>query len=131
MHIKPGDTILLAQPNIPDALIIFYALNKIGAITNFVHPFTPYNQIATIYRHTHSKLAFIFEQRVAKEVEAYRDFSEHMYVTRVENYLPLYKKVVYHFMNRKIRKKSPRRCRDRVFRNNRYICIGIHSLCQA
>ena len=105
LGINKGDIVLLSQPNIPDVLIIFYAINKIGAIANLVHPFTPYNQIANIYNKTNSKMAFLFEQRVAKEVEAYRDFSDHCYVTRVENYLPFFKKVVYHFMNRKIRKK--------------------------
>ena len=105
LGIKAGDVILLAQPNIPDVLILFYAINKIGAIANMVHPFTPYNQIAAIYKKTKSKYAFLFEQRVAKEVEAYRESAVHCYVTRVENYLPFFKKIVYHFMNRKIRKK--------------------------
>ena len=106
LGIEKGDVVLLSQPNIPDVLIIFYALNKLGAITNFVHPFTPYNQIREIYQKTHSKVAFLFEQRIAKEVEAYREFSEHVYVTRVENFLPLPKKIFYHlFMNRKIAKK--------------------------
>ena len=105
LGIKQGDVILLAQPNIPDVLILFYAINKIGAIANMVHPFTPYNQIAAIYKKTKSKYAFLFEQRVAKEVEAYRESAVHCYVTRVENYLPFFKKIIYHFMNRKIRRK--------------------------
>ena len=108
LGVKEGDVILLSQPNIPDVLILFYAINKLGAIANMVHPFTPYNQIAAIYKKTKSKYAFLFEQRVAKEVEAYRESAVHCYVTRVENYLPLYKKPIYHFMNRKIRHKLGR-----------------------
>ena len=106
LGIKAGDVILVAQPNIPDVLIIFYALNKIGAITNFVHPFTPFNQIRSIIRKTHVKLAFMFEQRIAKEVDLYRQLADKIYVTRVEDYLPLGKKFIYHnFMNRAIRRK--------------------------
>ena len=106
LGIKKGDTVLLAQPNIPDVLVLFYALNKIGAIVNLVHPFIPYNQTKLIFKKTHSKYAFLFEQRVAKEVEHYRSFAEHVYVCRVEDYLPFFKKFVYHtFMNRAIRKK--------------------------
>ena len=108
LGVKEGDVILLSQPNIPDVLILFYAINKLGAIANMVHPFTPYNQIAAIYKKTKSKYAFLFEQRVAKEVEAYRESAVHCYVTRVENYLPFYKKPIYHFMNRKIRHKLGR-----------------------
>ena len=104
--IQKGDTVLIAQPNIPDVLICFYALNKIGAVTNFVHPFIPYNQIISIYEKTESRLAILFEQRVAKEVESYRTFAQHVVVTRIEDYLPPIKRFIYHtFMNRNIRRK--------------------------
>lgn len=106
LGIRENDIILIAQPNIPEVVIYLYALNKIGAVCNFVHPFTPFNQIQSIIRKTNSKYAFLFEQRVAKEVESYREVSEKIYVTRIENYLPLFSKFVYHcFMNNKIRKK--------------------------
>lgn len=108
LGLKKGDTILIAQPNIPYTLILFYAANKIGLITNFVHPFTPFNQIKNIFIKTHSKFAFLFEQRIAKEVERYREFSKNIYVTRIEDFLPLHKKITYHFMNRKIRTKLGR-----------------------
>lgn len=106
LHIKAGDIVLLAQPNIPEVLIIFYALNKIGAITNFVHPFTPFNQIKSIMRKNHVKIAFLFEQRIAKEVDKYRDIVDKIYVTRIEDFLPTFKKISYHlFMNTAIRRK--------------------------
>ena len=106
LGIKPGDIVMVAQPNIPEVLIIFYALNKIGAITNFVHPFTPFNQIRSIMKKTHVKVAFMFEQRIAKEVDKYRELADKIYVTRVEDFLPLGKKFIYHnFMNFAIRRK--------------------------
>lgn len=106
LGIRKGDVILIAQPNIPDTLILFYAVNKIGAIANMVHPFTPYNQIREIMKKTKTKVAFLFEQRVAKEVEKYRQISKEIIVTRVEDYLPPLKRFIYHtFLNRKIRKK--------------------------
>ena len=106
LGIRKGDVILIAQPNIPDTLILFYAVNKIGAIANMVHPFTPYNQIREIMRKTNTKLTFLFEQRIAKEVEKYRLIADKVIVTRVEDYLPCLKKMMYHtFMNTAIRKK--------------------------
>jgi long-chain acyl-CoA synthetase len=104
LNVKKGDVVLIAQPNIPDTLALFYAVNKIGAIANMVHPFTPFNQIRNIMSQTKTKVAFLFEQRVAKEVERYRDIADEIIVTRVEDYLPPIKKVIYHFMNRNIRK---------------------------
>ena len=106
LGIEAGDTVLLAQPNIPDVLVLFYALNKIGAMVNLVHPFIPYNQTKNIFTKTRSKYAFLFEQRIAKEVESYRTFADNVYVCRVENYLHFGKKIFYHlFMNGAIRKK--------------------------
>lgn len=106
LHLKKGDTIMISQPNIPDTLVLFYAANKVGIIADMVHPFTPYNQLVSIYRKTNSKKAFLFEQRVAKEVDRYREFSDNIIVTRIEDDLPFLFKVFYHvFMNGKIRKK--------------------------
>ncbi len=106
LGVKAGDIVLVSQPNIPEVIIVTFALNKIGAINNLVHPFTPYNQLVNIFKSTKSKLAILFEQRVAKEVEAYRDFPGKVVVTRIEDYLPLGKKIIYHtFMNRAIRRK--------------------------
>lgn len=106
LNIKKGDMVIVAQPNIPHAIILFYALNKIGAICNFVHPFTPYNQLKAIMDKTDAKIAFVFEQRVAKEVDKYKELVDRVYVTRVEDFLPPFKKWIYHtFLNRKIRKK--------------------------
>ncbi len=106
LGIRQGDVVLVAQPNIPEVLVLIYALNKIGAIVNLVHPFTPYNQIKNIIKKTKTKVSFLFEQRVAKEVEQYREISSDIFVTRIEDDLPLFKKIIYHcFMNGKIRKK--------------------------
>ena len=105
LGVQRGDVLLIAQPNIPEVLLLFYAANKIGAICDFVHPFTPFNQIKAIINQTKAKYAFLFEQRVAKEVERYREIADMVIVTRIEDFLPFGKKIIYHnFMNKSIRK---------------------------
>ena len=106
LDVHKDDVVLVAQPNIPDVLVLIYAINKIGAIVNLVHPFIPFNQVQKIIKQTNTKVAFLFEQRVAKEVEKYREITTPIYVTRIEDDLPLFKKFIYHtFMNFKIRRK--------------------------
>ena len=45
LNIKPNDVVMISQPNIPETVILFYAVNKIGAVSNLIHPFTPFNQV--------------------------------------------------------------------------------------
>ena len=106
LGVRKNDIVVISQQNIPETIVLFYAINKIGAISNLIHPFTPYNQVKAIMDKTNTKVAFLFEQRVAKEVEKYREIYDKIYVTRVEDDLPFFKKLFYHiFMNFRIRKK--------------------------
>ena len=106
LQVRENDVVVIAQPNIPETIVLFYATNKIGATANLIHPFTPFNQVKAIMDKTHTKVAFLFEQRIAKEVERYRDIANKIYVTRIEDDLPLFSKFIYHnFMNFRIRKK--------------------------
>ena len=36
--IKKGDVVTICMPNVPEGIISYYAINKIGAISNMVHP---------------------------------------------------------------------------------------------
>lgn len=38
LGIKHNDVVSICMPNPPEAIISFYALNKIGAIANMIHP---------------------------------------------------------------------------------------------
>ncbi len=43
--IRKGDVVSIISANIPEALISFYALNKIGAVANMLHPLLSENEI--------------------------------------------------------------------------------------
>lgn len=43
--IRPGDVVTICMPNTPEAVISFYAVNKIGAIANMVHPLSAEEEI--------------------------------------------------------------------------------------
>ena len=106
LGVRQNDVIVIAQPNIPETIVLFYAINKIGACSNLIHPFTPFNQVKAIMDRTHTKYAFLFEQRIAKEVTRYREIADRVFVTRIEDDLPVFKKAIYHtFMNYRIRHK--------------------------
>lgn len=43
--VRKGDVVSIISANIPEALYSFYALNKIGAVVNFLHPLLSENEI--------------------------------------------------------------------------------------
>ena len=46
MGIKSGDVVTVCMPNLPQTLDCFYALNRIGAVANMVHPLSARNEIS-------------------------------------------------------------------------------------
>ncbi len=59
--IKRGDVVTAFLPSCGHAFIAFYALSKIGVISNFVHPMTPPQQLLEIMKHTKSKGVFMLD----------------------------------------------------------------------
>ena len=45
LGVEKFDIVTILSANIPEAIIAFYALNKIGAVTNFLHPLLSRNEI--------------------------------------------------------------------------------------
>ena len=45
LKVKKGDVVTICLPNLPEVIISFYALNKIGAIANMVHPLSAEEEI--------------------------------------------------------------------------------------
>ena len=46
--VRKGDVVSIISANVPEALISFYALNKIGAVCNMLHPLLSENEIKDI-----------------------------------------------------------------------------------
>ena len=95
MNIKRGDSILISLPNIPQTLILFYAANKIGAICNMVHPYSPCAVIQKYYDESNAKVAFLFDQRVLKELKAYKSFNGDIIICEPHTYFSRAMKSVY------------------------------------
>lgn len=56
MGIEPGNIVTIISPNIPQAVIAFYALNAIGAIGNMLHPLISPSEMKKAILNTDSKL---------------------------------------------------------------------------
>lgn len=61
LGIKKGDVVTIHLPNLPSATAAFYAVNKLGAIANLVHPLMPPLPLSAMTRDAGSKLLLTFE----------------------------------------------------------------------
>lgn len=56
MGIRRGDAVTICMPNTPQALDCFYALNRIGAICNMVHPMSAQKEITFFLDFSESRM---------------------------------------------------------------------------
>ena len=61
LQVKQGDIVTVALPSIPEALYMVYALNKMGAVANMIHPLAGEKEILHYLNEVSSELAVIFE----------------------------------------------------------------------
>lgn len=92
-----GDAVTLCMPNIPQTLECFYALSRIGAIANMVHPLSAQKEITYYLNVSGSKMIVtvdLFFENVSKAV-AEADHPVTVVVTRMQDELPLPMAAVY------------------------------------
>lgn len=64
--IKEGDVLALCLPNLPAAIIAFYAANSLGCICNMIHPLSPPRLVEKHLEQTNSIALFIADIAVNK-----------------------------------------------------------------
>lgn len=94
--IQAGDKVTICMPNTPQALVMFYAINRIGAIANMVHPLSGEEEIAFFLNFSKSKAAITLEQFYPKFANI-RDKTaiQHLIIASVKNGMPRSVKMGY------------------------------------
>ncbi len=96
LGVKTKDRVSICMPNTPEAIISFYALNKIGAVANMIHPLSAENEIKRFLNISKSKyiiaidLSFHKINKIAQET-----FLEKCILVSAKNSMPLYMKIGY------------------------------------
>ena len=60
--VRPGDRITMAMPNCPQAVIMFYAINLVGATANMIHPLSSEKEIEFYLKESGSIFAVTLDQ---------------------------------------------------------------------
>ena len=91
LGITPGSRVTICMPNCPQALDCFYALNRLGAVANMIHPLSAPQEIAYYLNVSESKLILTLDQfyeKVASIFPQVIDQDCHILVARIADELP-------------------------------------------
>lgn len=64
--VKEGERVTICMPNAPQAVIMFYAVNKVGAIANMVHPLSSEKEIEFYLKESASAVCITLDQFYGK-----------------------------------------------------------------
>lgn len=121
LNVKQGDIVTVALPSIPEALYMVYALNKMGAVANMIHPLAGEKELLNYLNEVKSEVAVIFEG-------TYRIIADSIHTTNVKkavvvsagDSLPFGIKQLYLLKN-----KLPKFAPDGLFMNwKQFISLG-------
>ena len=75
--VKEGDIVTICLPNTPEALISFYAINKIGAVADMIHPLSAANEIKYYLKESKSRVLVLVDFDYEKVIDILDDTLVH------------------------------------------------------
>jgi long-chain acyl-CoA synthetase len=92
LGIKAGDRMTIALPTCPQAIICFYALNKLGAVASMVHPLSTASELEFYLNLSQSRFALTLDAFYPKFEEVrFNTGLKTLILARIPDYLPLIK----------------------------------------
>lgn len=100
--IKKGDIVSIVTPNTPQALFMIYALNRIGAVSNMIHPLLSANEIQDFVENTDSVAILTLDMIYPKfaKIKWKTTKEPKMILAKIADALPWYAKPVYSAKNK-------------------------------
>lgn len=96
LNVKKGDIVTICMPNTPQALATFYACNKIGAVSDMIHPLSASNEIKNYLLESKSKILFLYDDCYEKIIDIIDDtYVEKTVLLSVKDSMPKLLKLGY------------------------------------
>lgn len=101
MGVKKFDIVTILSANVPEAIIAFYALNKIGAVANMLHPLLSQNEIKNALNTYETKYLIALDITI-KNVNAIikQTKVERVIIISPANSMNIFMKIGYYFKSR-------------------------------
>ena len=95
--VKQGDTVTFMLPNCPQAVMVFYAINRIGAVANMIHTLSTPQNIAFYLTKARSRFIVTLDAFYPRAKEAFEkvDFPVTVIYTSISDEMSLVTKIGY------------------------------------
>ena len=94
--VRAGDRVTLCLPNCPQAVILFYAVNRVGALSNMIHPLSSEKEIEFYLTEADSRFAVTLDQFYGKFAAVWENVNlSRLILTSVSDELSPFMKVGY------------------------------------
>ncbi|MCL1930063.1 AMP-binding protein [Candidatus Saccharibacteria bacterium] len=122
--IGEGDTITICMPNTPEAVAMFYAANRVGAIASMIHPLSAENAIRQYLEISNSKMMLTIDMALEKIENIISDTRvKKVIVASAGSSMPVVKKNTYKYIVARGQKKPVESNRFTTWKN--FILHGI------
>ncbi len=109
LGVKKGDFVSVVAPNAPQALFMVYAINRIGAVANMIHPLLSTGEIKQLIENVNSKAVLVFDATYPKIESIDWSIENHpsVIVARIVDALPVYLRPLYNLKNKSNTEYNP------------------------
>ena len=122
LNVGVGDVVSICAPNIPEVLISFYALNKLGATVNLLHHLAPEDLIEKSLNNTKSKIILVNTTSYIRFKDVLEKVNlENIIITSTRKSMDLLTKI--HYNTIKIESKTIRYPKN-VMRWTKFLIVG-------
>lgn len=104
--VKEGDIVSVALPNMPEAVYLLYALNRVGAVTDFIDPRLTTDGFTKRLKSTNSKYLFALDMSKGNVSKIDKNLVNNIIYLSISESFPKSLKTIYNLKNRKNIDKS-------------------------
>ncbi|MBE6741202.1 MAG: acyl--CoA ligase [Ruminococcaceae bacterium] len=95
--VKQGDAVTFMLPNCPQAVMVYYAINRVGAVANMIHTLSTPKNITFYLNKAHSKFIVTLDSLYSKVKEGCENADEPVKIiyTSISDEMPIVTKIGY------------------------------------
>lgn len=125
--IQEDDRVTICMPNTPEAVIMFYAINMVGAVANMIHPLSSENEVNFYLKKSKSKAILTIDLCYPKVMNAIKDTNiNHVIVSSATRSMGLFVDTAYYIFKGRKNVKNIKENKEIVLSWKEFIKTGAY-----